>query len=187
MRVMTRLNPTQLTLATVAHEAGVVPATLIQRFGTKRELLLAACRTWSSGIAELFAATRERYTSPLKMLFEVLVGCSSVAATPEALANGLAYLQNDITDPDFHAITLQGFVDMRSEILKLLDEALDAGEIRKCNTRQLARLIESVYNGSMLTWAIHRQGSLASWMRADLNALLAPHTSQGKKRKPRKS
>ena len=44
-RVMQRLGPTQITLADVAKEAGVVPATLIQRFKTKRGLLLAACRT----------------------------------------------------------------------------------------------------------------------------------------------
>ena len=45
MRVMQRRSPVDLTLADVAKEAGVVPATLIQRFGTKRSLLLAACRT----------------------------------------------------------------------------------------------------------------------------------------------
>ena len=39
---MQRLGPTQLTLADVAKEAGVVPATLIQRFGTKRGLLAPA-------------------------------------------------------------------------------------------------------------------------------------------------
>ena len=44
-RVMQRLGPAQITLAEVAKAAGVVPATLIQRFGTKRGLLLAACRT----------------------------------------------------------------------------------------------------------------------------------------------
>src|SRR6266705_415794 len=38
-RVMQRRSPAELTLADVAREAGVVPATLIQRFGTKRGLL----------------------------------------------------------------------------------------------------------------------------------------------------
>src|SRR6266853_335462 len=42
MRVMQRRSPVDLTLADVGKEAGVVPATLIQRFGTKRSLLLAA-------------------------------------------------------------------------------------------------------------------------------------------------
>ena len=39
-RVVSRLGP-NLTLADVAKEAGVSPATLMQRFGSKRGLLLA--------------------------------------------------------------------------------------------------------------------------------------------------
>src|SRR5438874_2348746 len=38
---VTRLGPTRLTLADVAREAGISPATIVQRFGSKRGLLLA--------------------------------------------------------------------------------------------------------------------------------------------------
>src|SRR5207302_1001980 len=55
-RAMQNYSPTQLTLAHVAKEAGVVPATLIQRFGTKRNLLLAACRTAPAGVRRQFDA-----------------------------------------------------------------------------------------------------------------------------------
>ncbi|HEY2545383.1 MAG TPA: helix-turn-helix domain-containing protein, partial [Candidatus Acidoferrum sp.] len=57
-RVMQRRSPTQLTLSDVAKEAGVVPATLIQRFGTKRGLLLAMCRTAPESTPQQFAAGR---------------------------------------------------------------------------------------------------------------------------------
>ena len=40
-RAMARLGPARLTLADVAREAGLSPATLVQRFGSKRGLLLA--------------------------------------------------------------------------------------------------------------------------------------------------
>ncbi|HVH72123.1 MAG TPA: helix-turn-helix domain-containing protein, partial [Candidatus Dormibacteraeota bacterium] len=65
-RVMQRCSPTQLTLADVAKEAGVVPATLIQRFGTKRGLLLAVCSTAPVGVREQFAAARAKCSSPIK-------------------------------------------------------------------------------------------------------------------------
>ena len=103
-RVMQKYSPTQLTLAHVAKEAGVVPATLIQRFGTKRNLLLAACRTAPAGVRQQFDAARAKYKSPLKTLLELYAACSSFASTPESMANGLAYLQNDLTDPEFRAI-----------------------------------------------------------------------------------
>src|SRR5689334_25246237 len=51
-RAMQKHSPSQLTLAHVAKEAGVVPATLIQRFGTKRNLLLTLCRTAPAGASQ---------------------------------------------------------------------------------------------------------------------------------------
>jgi hypothetical protein len=33
-------------------------------------------------------------------------------------------------------------------------------------------------NGSMMTWAIYRQGTAARWMLADLDAVLAPYTKR---------
>ncbi|HVI05302.1 MAG TPA: helix-turn-helix domain-containing protein, partial [Sphingomicrobium sp.] len=75
MRVMQRRSPVDLTLADVAKEAGVVPATLIQRFGTKRGLLLATCRTAPGCVPEQFAAARAKCDSPLKTLIELYVEC----------------------------------------------------------------------------------------------------------------
>jgi AcrR family transcriptional regulator len=172
---MQRLGPADLTLADVAKEAGVVPATLIQRFGTKRKLLLATVKTAPGAVPEQFAAARAKYKSPLKTLVKLYVECSSFASTPESMANGLAYLQNDLTDPEFRAITLAQFKALRAETRKLLNEAVAAGELVKCDTAELARLIQQVNGGSMLDWAVFRQGSLAAWLRRDLEALLQPY------------
>ena len=174
-RAMQKYGPSQLTLAHVAKEAGVVPATLIQRFRTKRGLLLAACRTAPGSVPQQFAAARAKYKSPLKTLVELYVECSSFASTPESMVKGLAYLQNDLTDPEFRAITLAQFKALRAETKKLLDEAVAAREMVKCDTVELARLIQQVNGGSMLDWAAFREGSLASWLRRDLEALLKPY------------
>ena len=40
-RVMARVGPAQLTLAQIAGEAGLTAGALVQRFGSKRELLVA--------------------------------------------------------------------------------------------------------------------------------------------------
>jgi len=174
-RAMQRYGPAQLTLAHVAREAGVVPATLIQRFGTKRGLLLAVSSTAPSSVPRQFAAARANCRSPLETLVELYVACSDFASTPESLANGLAYLQNDLTDPEFRAITLAQFKALQSETRKLLDEAVEARELVSCDTAELARLIQQVNGGSMLHWAVFREGSLAAWLRRDLEALLGPY------------
>jgi AcrR family transcriptional regulator len=176
---MQRLSPTQLTLAHVAREAGVVPATLIQRFGTKRGLLLAVCSTAPGSVPQQFAAARARHKSPLKALIELYAECTSFAPTPEAMANGLAYLQIDLIDPDFHAITLAQFRAIREQTRNLLDQAVAAHELRRCDTAELARLIQHLNGGAMLAWAVYREGSVASWIRAELVALLGPYLRVG--------
>ena len=180
-RVMQRRAPAELTLADVAKEAGVVPATLIQRFGTKRKLLLATCKAGTADLPAEFAAARARYKSPLKALMELYATCSGFAATPESMANGLAYLRNDVTDPDFRAVTLEQFKALREETCTLLDEAVAARELIPCDTAALARLIQQVNGGSMIEWAVFREGALADWIRRDLEALLRPY------RRPRRS
>ena len=186
-RVMQRRSPTQLTLADVAKEAGVAPATLIQRFGTKRGLLLAVCSTAPGSVPQQFAAARAKHKSPLKALVELYAECTSFAPTPEAMANGLAYLQIDLIDPDFHAITLAQFRAIREQTRILLDEAVAAHELRRCDTAKLARLIQHVNGGAMLSWAVYREGSVASWVRIELLALLRAYlrrqrTRPGKRR-----
>jgi len=176
-RVMQRRSPVELTLADVAKEAGVHPATIIQRFGTKRELLLANCRVWTADVPGQFAAARAKYGSPMKTLIGMFAECSSFAATPESMANALAYLQIDLTDPEFHAVLLTQFVTTRDETKKLLDDAVAARELKPCDTAQLARLVQQVNGGAMLDWAVYRKGTLAAWIGRSLEALLAPYRS----------
>jgi AcrR family transcriptional regulator len=174
-RVMQRRGPAQITLADVAKEAGVVPATLILRFGSKRNLLLETCRSGTRDLPQQFAAARAKHKSPLKALVEMYLEYCSFAATPEAMAIGLAYLQNDLTDPDFRAVTLTQFKAMRDETQRILDEAVSVGELVNCDTGALARFLQQVFNGSMVDWAVFREGTLQQWLRRDLEALLKPY------------
>jgi AcrR family transcriptional regulator len=174
-RVMQRRSPMDLTLADVAKEAGVHPATLIQRFGTKRELLLANCKAWTSDVSGQFARARAKHGSPLKTLIELLVESSGFAATPESMANFLAYIQIDLTDPEFHAVLLTQSEIMRTETRKLLDAAIAARELKPCDTAALSRLVQQVNGGAMLDWAVYRKGPLAAWIRRSIQALLAPY------------
>src|SRR5262249_20614105 len=141
----------------------------------KRGLLLAMCRDAPAAVPQQFAAGRAKYKSPLKALVELYAECSGFAATPEAIANGLAYLQNDLTDPDFRAITLAQFKALRAETKQFLEEAVAAHELIECDTAELARLIQQVNGSSMIDWAVFREGTLASWVRNDLEALLRPY------------
>src|SRR6516162_927761 len=100
-RAVSRVGPSRLTLAHVAAEAGVAPATLVQRFGSKRGLLLAFAKLGTEAMRQEYAATRA-HASPLAALFAWADCMARMAPTPAELANHLAFLQIDLTDPDFH-------------------------------------------------------------------------------------
>ncbi|HET9407880.1 MAG TPA: helix-turn-helix domain-containing protein [Candidatus Sulfotelmatobacter sp.] len=181
-RVMQRVSPIDLTLADVAKEAGVVPATLIQRFGTKRELLLANCKAWTGSVPQQFAAARARHRSPLKALIEFFAETSSFAGTPRSMANFLAYLQIDLTDPEFRAVLLEQSKNMLRETTAVLEQAIAARELRPGDAEALARLILEVNSGAMLGWATRPQGTLSAWIRRSLESLLAPYRMTRRRR-----
>jgi len=175
-QVMQRLGPTELTLADIAAEAGLTAGALVQRFGSKRDLLLKLSERFSEGTTEMFAQLRRGHRSPLAALRAYAECMAGMAATPAALIRNLSYLQIDLTDPGLRknlAIQAQG---TRKELQKLIREAIAAKElVPTTNPRQLARTIEAVVGGSMLSWAFYQQGAAAKWMRDDLNAVLKPY------------
>ncbi|MGC5013980.1 TetR/AcrR family transcriptional regulator [Streptosporangium sp. DT93] len=169
-------GPSGLTLAAVAAEAGLSPAALVQRFGSKRGLLLAFAERSTSGTGEVFRRARGRHASPVAALYEALTELASTMRTPEEAANGLAFLQLDLTDPEFreHAVTQAR--RMREEITGLLAEAASGGGLKgDADPVRLARTVQVAYNGALILWALTGEGDLARDLRADLDHLLRPH------------
>jgi AcrR family transcriptional regulator len=183
---MLRRSPLALTLAEVATEAGLAPATLIHRFGTKRNLLLANCKAWTGAVAGQFAAAREQRDSPLETLVGFLADSEVLGTTPESIANSFAYLQIDLTDPEFRVVLLAQFVTMEAETRRLLDDAVAFGELEPCDTAVLARLVQQTHVGAMLEWAVYCKGPLKRWMRRSLRSLLQPYRATERPQGPRK-
>jgi hypothetical protein len=102
---------------------------------------------------------------------------ASLASSPTALARNFAYLQIDLTDASFRRHLSKQALATRGELRKLIGEAIAAGELLPhTNAAQLARTIEAIVSGSMMSWAFYRKGPAAKWMRYDLDAVLKPYT-----------
>jgi AcrR family transcriptional regulator len=175
IRVIDRAGPTGLTLAAVAHEVGLAPATLVQRFESKRGLLLAVARRGADDASSALREATRRHRSPLRALVVGLANMSSPVASPEAMANQLAFLQIDLSDPEFHDLALAHSIAVRAEIETIIEAAVAAGELAGHDTSRLAQAVQTTYNGAMITWAIYRKGRLDTWLRRELDTLLAPH------------
>jgi AcrR family transcriptional regulator len=138
-RAMSRVGPTRLTLADIATEVGLSPATLVQRFGSKRGLLLALSQGSLEYVAACFAAVRTAHRSPLDALVAAATEMSRYTQKPEEMANHLAWLQVDLSDPDFHRIIMESTRQSVAGYQTLLDDAVSAGELMPCDTHRLAR------------------------------------------------
>jgi AcrR family transcriptional regulator len=179
---MRKVGPHELTLSAIAKEAGVTAAVLVQRFGSKRALLLLLFEEAANGANKFMTELAKQHASPLAALFAYADCMAGMAASPAALARNLAYLQIDLTDPDFHKQLVKQARATRAGFRRLVEAATEAGELsRSVKSAQLARTIEATLNGSMLTWAFYQEGAAATWIRTDLEASLAPYLRQRRK------
>jgi len=177
MKAMSRLGPSQITLADIAAEASLTAGALVQRFGSKRGLLLALSERFAHSAGDMFAGLRAAYHSPLEALYGYGECMAQMGDTPEELAHHLSWLQQDLTDPDFRRFTVMHARASRRELRRIVADAVRAAELMKdVNASALARAIEVTVTGSLMTWAIHQKGRATDWMRHDLDAVLGPIT-----------
>jgi AcrR family transcriptional regulator len=183
-RIILRVGPGKFTLADIAREAGLSAATLVQRFGSKRGLMLALAGSARDSVEACFAAVRSAHPSPLAALVAAATEMTKYVQSPEEMANQLAFLQTDLSDPDFYAVMLENSRRIEAGYCRLLEEAVKAGELKPCNSTRLARAVGAMSGGSLIGWAVYRQGTAEAWVRADLATLLDPYRSPARPRRP---
>ena len=174
-RVIGARGPHELTLADIGREAGIAPATLLQRFGSKRGLLLAVAASAPGMISSVFAEARARSRTPLGAVEAALVALASTVSDPDEVANHLAFLALDLRDPEFRQYAVQDSDTFRAEIGALLKEAAAHGQLELRNRRPLVELLQAAYHGALLMWAIERTGSPSESVRRHVRHALAPH------------
>ncbi|MFI7005135.1 TetR/AcrR family transcriptional regulator [Streptomyces sp. NPDC050145] len=174
--VIGRVGPVGLTLAAVANEVGLVPGTLVQRFGSKRGLLLALAERSAKDADALPGTVREDHASALEALTALIVEPMAAMATPETYANHLAFLCIDLTDPEFHAHALAIHRARGRAVEALLAEALTTGELRAgTDVTALAGTVQAIASGAGLNWALDRRGTLERRLRQELAHVLDSH------------
>ena len=182
MRAMSRVGPAELTLAQIADEAGVTPGALVQRFGSKRQLLVTISGLLSTDMSQFFQQMREQHDSPLEIVRAYAECMAAMAPNSAALLRNFAYLQADLADPDIRGHLVAQSREVQRELAALLGEAVARGELsRDTDVTALARNVEALISGALLTWAFHEQGTAASWLRDHIDALLRPLLRAGRR------
>ena len=183
-RAMSRKDPHELTLADIAGEAGVTPGRLVQRFGSKRGFFAALTKRFAGSAKPVFDGLRAAHRTPLATVRAYAACMADLAPSPAALLRNLAYLQQDLTDDTLRRHLVENARATRREIQSLLEEAVRVGELsRDVDAKALARTIETVVGGSLMSWAMYREGRAADWIRRDLEAVLAPYLEVPRQRR----
>ncbi|NHC44535.1 TetR/AcrR family transcriptional regulator [Motilibacter aurantiacus] len=175
-RAVRRHGPAGTTLAAVAREAGMSSAGLVQRFGSKRALLLAFAERAAEATGACFAGSRARSTSALAAVHDALATLTADIEGPADLANSLGFLQLDVADPEFRAHAAVNARRVEAELAALLAEAVRDGELAGgVDVVSLAHAAYVAYNGVLVLWPLTGQAPLRDELRAAIDAVLLPH------------
>ncbi len=175
-RVMQRVAPADLTLAAIAEEAGVTAGLLVQRFGSKRGLLIKLADGAAESSRGFLDGIRAAHASPLAALRAYVDCMAELASSPAAFVRNLAYLQDDLRDPALRTRLAKQARLTRAGLQSIIEDAVAARELTPAtNAKTFARTIEAIISGSMMTWAFYRRGTALTWMREDLEAVLTPY------------
>ncbi len=174
-RVHLRKGPTSWTLADVALEAGVVPATLVQRFQSKIGLMAAAIDDGAEELAGLAQLSLERAESPLAALHATIPILARGIENPAMMANSLAQLHVELAHEELRP-RVQAYTARIVDVFqRLVEAAIQAGELEGIAPERLNQIIYTTWSGAMVTYAISGEGLLIAWISAAIDQVLGPY------------
>jgi AcrR family transcriptional regulator len=175
-QVLAELGPAKLTLAAVGARAGLAPPTLMQRFGSKRGLLLASAARSPLMVLRAVEEAEARNTSPLATLRDFALSAVAHIKHREELGNGLGFVQLDVADPEFRRHALAHSAVIVDSCARLYRAAVEAGELRAdTDVPALARHTLVCFTGALQVWAVNGWGSLRDFLTEHLDLMIAPH------------
>jgi AcrR family transcriptional regulator len=157
--LMASAGPAGFTLADLAKEVGVAPATLLQRFGDKRTLIKRA-----------FSRDNERFVARLESLpdgvgadvvVKIYTDATKLFGDNPNLADHLLWLREDIRDPMMNRLALERFKLFRAAIVKRLPPM-------RIPANTAARLLDAQHHGAVVQWALEPRGRLSDFVRRSL-------------------
>ncbi|MEU4287545.1 helix-turn-helix domain-containing protein [Kribbella sp. NPDC026596] len=164
-QVLAELGPVKLTLAAVGARSGLAPPTLMQRFGSKRGLLLAAAARSPLMVLRAAEEAEARNESPLAAL-------RTFALTAVADLN----FREELADPEFRQHALAHSAAVVGSCARLYQSAVQAGELRAdTDVPALARHTLVCLTGARQVWSVNGWGTLREFLTDQLDQTITPN------------
>lgn len=138
------------TLTGAATAAGLHPATLIKRFGSRRGLLVALSHRWVNSIP-LQPTSQDAYQE----LLEWVDSASTSEATGDQVLTRIDMLIEDLRDPELRQLLHDGWQRTVNYLTALIDRARLDGRMRAgVSSLALAHVLLDCAHGSLLRSAV---------------------------------
>jgi AcrR family transcriptional regulator len=175
-QVLAEVGPAKLTLAAVGARAGLAPPTLMQRFGSKRGLLLASAARSPLLVLRAVEEAEARNSSPLASLRDFVLSAVAHVKQREEPGDRLGFVQFDVTDPEFRRHALAHSAAIVDSCARLYRAAVEAGELRAdTDVPALARHTLVCVNGALQVCAVTGWGTVRDLLTEQLNLILVPY------------
>lgn len=184
--VISEKGPETFTLADVGKAVGLAPSTLMQRFGSKRALLIKAAKHVPVKLSEDLEKLKNKDLSWNEELMILLGEVPEGFGTRRDIANSLGLLKLDMIDPELHPIARELMDKVRTRIKQLLDKAKSQGKLEpESDIDALTEELDALRHGLVIQWTLSGDGPLKQWLQKGLHNYLArlfSTASKGKKR-----
>jgi AcrR family transcriptional regulator len=164
-------GPSALSFATLASRVGLAGSTIVQRFGTKADLLQSALlHAWDRLDADTVAATASAAQDATGVvdLFVALSGTYDA----DDFADQLMVLREDLRDPVLRERGRRWFAVLARAVEERLSATPGVSD-------GLGELVVAHWQGTWTVWSFTREGSLPSFVRRSMEQLLEHLTRQG--------
>lgn len=165
----------KLTFASLSAHTGLAPATLVQRFGTKQQLLAAVAKHCLQSMVPTLAAAQFDQASPLQAILAAFRSMAKAVTSVEEFANGQVFFYLALTDKETNTLLSESMKESLEKVRQMLDDAIQVKELNPCDTAMLALTIQTTYEGAITTWLVYQQGTIESWVEDRLTAVIKPY------------
>jgi AcrR family transcriptional regulator len=162
--IVHRTGPVALSFAAVAAEVGLASSTIVQRFGSKANLLRASLlHAWDRLDADTAIAAASASLDPAGVV-DMLVALSGQYEAND-YADQLMVLREDLRDHVLRARGEAWIATLCESIEQRLGDASDGAE-------GLGELVVAHWQGTLTVWSFTRPGPLPDVVRRSLETLL---------------
>lgn len=173
LQVIVTKGPSSFTLMDISKKTKLAPATLIQRFKTKDNLLFKALERDHADFSIAIQKNLPKWEAQGVEGIIAFLSSLSEGIDGESLGEHVQLLAKDLSVPKLHRMAQERMELVRKTLRKLLEAAEKSGNIKNgLSIDDCVYNIEALWHGSSIQWGFLKQRSMRVWVNDRLSSFM---------------